>query len=1123
MSRISLITVTGRISDDKDKFHKVLLGFVNPLNCRDYLGLDDFFFVKRPNYKANPADWDTQVSPIADKEKDLQGLREDITKKRHYAKLIENFGFFVKTVPIAFGKDVLSLPTLTKSLKTFNSNDYDRIFELSIPEDVWNYSDDGVIDKQIEVALQSLSSIEGLNTEGLRESLSAMLTEASEYFCLSYCQKTITYQRKSFFIGSSEYFQGVGDRIVTVSTTPLDPKRIVQVSKGGKSTNYQSIYDAIQENDNICFTDDYIFDVKKFIPNSNVITRENSTPTSGYFVAMPTFSAIKISESLSVQAHNHLGDEYDGEENETEEFDSKTVGSFLDLYSLSTKPANVLTMEVFGANVTDFSNPFIYTDSIAETMIKHNQSCITPYANLYPINNLIDSAFLTNPETKEPYGIQDIKGYSGKQNTIELYPEERSFWYELQELVNTGIALEQNVLRYETLRELIDSNTVVSQTVNDFLDLLIKRCYNINWAHTGITSAGSTLLVDSKKDSDGNSSDDSGSLTIETKIPYIVGEFHPDTNKYCPARMVFCYAKNEDGVEIKDTVDHILYVSTINNATLLDDSTLGDGFHDLMLTLSNYVSPYLHAETLLKLLRWGERKPRMLVYNLSKLSSPLYLDIATMTKQPFNGDTTSLTLIPEAETGVTSEIQSVIISTLFSDITEPEALREAKEKVKKLYPRLDLSSLDNEDGPIDLVLGAVLKDRLGFDGIVSPTYTQYTLVDVFSLMKRVESPIVVGDVKDKYPITFNEGKFEDSKGDEYNRTLCKDAYDLMSIDGNTIMVDLDSLTLEQVKCCGFDAKDAVALGRFSVEELATTGYDKAELENAKAELATLGEVKPPKAYSLYTVYMQNCVKYTKYLNDFVAKSNSHDVDLKNMSFISDYKSIFNNTNYLLRVLAAGKNLTANPNSIEMVASISLAQCYAIYNTFGSLLQSNLLSDGSLVSVLNQLYQPSQLIQGNKPAEADSKRAHSLDEVVNWMENIDLTKDKYVAATLEYNTIEGETVKLGVAVLTNPRKLDIGFFTTEEFFQLRNDSGFIKGMSKLSRRADRRLYNLNLSTIKDIRPLLGLGARLITYTSSNAEFGLMSTLTVEEFFKLIPTKDRERIMNLTKTYLSNTTK
>lgn len=1120
MSKISMITVTGKISDDKDRFHKVLLGFINPVNCKDYLGLHDFFFVKRANYKANPADWDTQVSPITDKEKDQCTLREDIVKKRHYAKIIENFGFFVKTVPIAFGDSVLCLPTLTKSLKTFNSNDYDRIFELAIPEDVWNYSDDGVIDKQIEIAFQALSSIEGLNTEGLRESLTTMLTEASEYFCLSYCQKAVTYQRKSFFIASNEYFTGVGDRVVTVNTTPLDPKRIVQVSRGGKFTNYQSVYQVIQEVDNICFTDDYIFDVKKFIPNSNVITRESSTPTSGYFVAMPTFSAIKISEALSLQAHNHLGDEYDTESHETEEFDTKVVGTFLDLYSLSSKPSNVLTMEVFGVNVTDFTNPFVYTDSVAETMIKHSQNCITPYFNLYPVNNLIDSAFLTNPETKEPYSVQDIKGYSGKQNTVELYPEEKSFWYELQELVNTGIALEQNVLRYETLRELVDSNTVVSQTVNDFLDLLIKRAYNVNWPHTGITSAGTTLLVDNKKDSDGNSSDDSGSVSIETEIPYVVGEFHPETNKFCPARMVFCYVKDKNGVESKDTVDHVLYISTINNTTLLDDSTLGDGFHDLMLTLGNYVSPYLHAETLLKLLRWGERKPRMLVYNLSKLSSPLYLDIATMSKQPFNGDTTSLTLIPETDTGVTSEIQSVIVSSLFGDITEANVLRDVKEKIKKLYPRLDLSALDEEEGSVDLILGAVLKDRLGFDGVVSPTYTQYTLVDVFSLMKRVESPMTIGEVKDKYPITFENEEFKDSKGDEYARTLCKDAYDLLSIDGNTITVDLDSLTLEQVKCCGFDAKEALSLERFSIDELVTVGYDRAELESAKAELDNQEEVTLPRAYSLYTVYMQNCVRYTKYLNDFVAKSNSHDIDLKNMSFISDYKSIFSNTSYLLRVLAAGKNLTANPNSIEMVASISLAQCYAIYNTFGVLLQSNLLSDGSLVSVLNQLNQP---VQTDKSITEDSKRAYSLNEVVNWMESIDLTKDKYVAATLECNSADGKTIKLGVAVLTNPRKLDIGFFTTEEFFKLRNDSGFIKGMSKLSRRNDRRLYNLNLSTIKDVRPLLGLGARLITYTSSNVEFGLRSTLTTNEFFNLIPTKDRERIMNLTKAYLSNTTK
>ncbi len=1117
MSKVSLIVVTGKVSDAEDRSYKVLLGFINPLKPEDSLNLSDFFFVKRGNYCADPVSWGTTVSPIEDKERSLEALREDIKAKRHYAKLIENFGFFVGINPRGYGDIVLSLPTLVKSPKTFNSGDYDKVLELCIEEDVWNYIDEGVIENQVAKALGEVKDVEGLDSEALSKSLKVILEEASEYFCLSYCEKTVLYQRKSFFISSNEYFNGVGDKIVVVTSNPLDPKRIVQVSRGGESTNYPSVYSAILEEDNLCFVDDYLFDNKKFIPNSNVITRKDASPTSEYAVAMPTFSGLKIAECLNTKAHNSLGEDYDNEGSETAEFNTKSVSSFVELYNSSAKPNNVLTMEVFGSNITDFDNPFVYTESVAERMINHSQERITKYYNLYPINNLIDSAFHTNPETKEPYCLSDIKGYSGKQNTVELYPEERGFWFELQELVNTGIAIEQNVLRFETLGELIEGNTIMSKTVNDFLDLLIKRAYNLNWSHTGITSAGSTLLVNDKQDSD----DDSGALTIETRIPYIVGEFHPDSNKFYPAKMQICYAKNEAGVEMKDIADHIVYYSAINNASILDDSTLGDGYHDLMLTLSNYVSPYLHAETLLKLLRWGERKPRMLVFNLSKLSSPLYLDIATMTKQPFNGDTTSLSLVPEPESGVTSEIQSVIVSELFKDLKDEEALREAKEKLKKLYPRLDLSALDDREGTVSLVVGAVLKDRLGSNGVVSPTYTQYNLVDVFSLMKRIESPMVVGEVTDKYPIVFNGGKFENSRGEEFNCVSCKDAYELMSIDGSTIIVDLDSLTVEQVKYCGFDAKEALSLGRFSVEELSRSGYGEEELVKAKAELDSLGEVKTPKAYSMYTTYMQNCVKYDKYLTDFVAKSGMHNVDLKGMSLLGDLRNLFDNTSFLLRVLSAGKNLTANPKSIEMVASFTLPQCYAIYNSFGSILQSNLLSDGSLASVLNKLHQPSQLVSEVKPSVSDSG-SKTLGEVVDWLESLEEKKNSYVVFTLECNDENGKPKKLGVAVLTNSGKASIGFFTTEEFFKLRENAKFIKGITNLSRRNDRKLFNLNMSSVKDIRPLLGLGARLITYRSTGNEFSLVSTLSVKEFLALLPEKDKDRMVLMTREWLTNST-
>lgn len=1126
MSNISLIAINGQISDDKDKMHATFLGFINPLNTADYLGLRDLFYVNRPNVQAKPADWDVEVGPITDEAMNLEALREDITAKRHYAKLVENFGYFIGHSPMAYTGKIINTPVLSRVSKVFNPDCYDRILEINLTEDVWNFTDDGVIPNLVNYVKQSLQTLGDVNLESLENTVTQILLQSSDYFCLSFCEKVVTYQRKSFFIPSNEYAKNVGDRFTTITANPLDKKQIVQVSKEGKTENYADVYKAIAVTNNVCFTDDYLFDSKYYRSNSNVITRKDSTPKGEYFVEMPTYSALKIAENLEIQANNTVINEGEDDTISTQEFTSNKAVPLSELYANSENVYNVLSLEVFNSNVADLTSPYIYSSVIADAMIKHTQTSITPYYNLYPVNNIIESAFSINPETKEPYTLQDIKGYSGKQNTIELYPEERTLWFGLKELVNTGIAIEQNILRYETLREILEDNSTASATVDNFINDLIRRAYNINWAHTGITSTNPVVVI-GDEDKKENKEENSDNVSIQSDVPYIVGDFNPETNKFYPARTTQVYMKSEaTGMVDSDVVDYTLYISSLTNETLLNDKTLGDGYHDLMLTLSNYVNPYLHIETLLKLLRWGERKPKMLVYNLCKLNSNLYLDIATMTKQPFSGDTTSLTLIPEKDTGITSEIKSVITSTLFSDLegeAKADALRDAIGKLQRLYLRLDLSNLKVEDGPIDLTLGVILKDRLGSDGVVSPTYTQYSLVDMFSFIRRVESPLTTNGIPDKYRITLKDGKFEDSKGDEIPFNTIKDACRLLSVDGNNIPIDLSTLTLEQLKFCDFTEKEALALGTFSIDELVSVGFDRDALEEARVELSNDSEEFEVSAYSLCSTCIQSSAKYSKLLTDFVSKGSSGDVNVSKLNLLEDYKNIFDNTGYLLRVLAAGRNLTDNPDSFESIAGMSTPQCYAIYNTLGAILQANLVSDGSLASIMNVLHNPpvNKPVVSAKPVE-DSKRELTTDEFIDWVSTPDVLNGKYIALVLE-NTTDTETRhKIGVIVLTNHKKSPIGFVTSEEFMTLRSDARFAGSLRTLSRRGG-KFFSINLSTITDIKPILGLGVRLLSYCEFNNDFELKSTMPVNEFIELIPEQERARILDLTKVFLENAAK
>lgn len=211
--------------------------------------------------------------------------------------------------------------------------------------------------------------------------------------------------------------------------------------------------------------------------------------------------------------------------------------------------------------------------------------------------------------------VQDIKGRASN-NLMSLQPNETMFFTGLRSLVYEGICIEKEIYTLADLNSAL-SKGVTSEFVDAFIQDMCKEAYALNWQHTGHASVLTTDTSDTDDDGDASS-----------PIMVLQGRYHVRIDKntgklYTEPDMVSTLGAS-DQVAVDDIPDGWQHISSF----IKDNVTNSLGW----------------AETLIRLLRWGYRKPTALSVPTST-SKRLFLDLQSLAVSSFSGDFTRLTPI----------------------------------------------------------------------------------------------------------------------------------------------------------------------------------------------------------------------------------------------------------------------------------------------------------------------------------------------------------------------------------------------------------------------------------------------------------------------------------------------
>lgn len=289
-------------------------------------------------------------------------------------------------------------------------------------------------------------------------------------------------------------------------------------------------------------------------------------------------------------------------------------------------------------------------------------------------------------------------GGNPNNNKLPIQPNEMEYYTALRNLVTYGICAEHSILTIAELQEAVAEGKT-SKYVNSYLTDLAEDAFSLNWRHTGTVAISTSLDADSEGSEDSCANELPGYYTV-----------YPVTEG------------TKTRWERRSLADSL--------SVLLGNFT--DGFR----TIKSYVNTctinsYGWCEALIRLLRWGERKPSsLLVESLSKPQQ--YLDMSKMSISDFDGSYDSLVPIVDPE----SQSSLEVINGIASNPTHFDMCLAS-----------DVSELLGIDVPpdINIICGVTLLTK--YQG----GFTLKTHYDIFTLAKAIEQ----GDIKVK-GISFNK-------------------------------------------------------------------------------------------------------------------------------------------------------------------------------------------------------------------------------------------------------------------------------------------------------------------------------------------------------------------------------
>lgn len=199
-----------------------------------------------------------------------------------------------------------------------------------------------------------------------------------------------------------------------------------------------------------------------------------------------------------------------------------------------------------------------------------------------------------------------------QNNMLGIQPNEMRYYEALKNLIIEGIMIENNVVTRDEVEALMAQGKR-SKIVDQYLADLAADAFAVNWTHTGmvLNTIESEVTDDDDDDSQGN---------VEIGVAY-PGYYRVDF---------------KDG-ELITT----MLVETCRKK--FTEGSFIEGITRIRHYCNNQIfNSFAWAEALIRLLRWGDRKPSCLCIKSFDNSKPEYLDLNTMTLTPFAGNVEDL-------------------------------------------------------------------------------------------------------------------------------------------------------------------------------------------------------------------------------------------------------------------------------------------------------------------------------------------------------------------------------------------------------------------------------------------------------------------------------------------------
>jgi hypothetical protein len=373
-------------------------------------------------------------------------------------------------------------------------------------------------------------------------------------------------------------------------------------------------------------------------------------------VGVPEYKDIVGYYSSVLQNTGNSDDDEDESLGETHNFTDKSSNSnsaiIYNYAPLRTANGSMTANAKFGAGFAPSSDGEVPMFNLSTVKV----TSVTPYFNYAGPSELpkskenqgIFKTYENSKGEKEVYTPEDVTGHHSN-NDLDIQPEEQAYFNRLKNLIDIGITIEQYALSDEVFNSLSDT-VMYSEFAEYYLSIIAEQAFNNTQAHTA-TTRGTTEEKD-LDDDDSDSSDAEVEIKADLHYNFLWGNFHYDTlaNKYVYVSIDVTNALAQQSEAFKtestDPMERMRLAQQQQRAALDMDNLIGrevgKGFTGGSLSITDMnkisvgnkydeavpkppltpgnlagyvnesVNRYRWAEAVIKLLRFGRKKPKYL-------------------------------------------------------------------------------------------------------------------------------------------------------------------------------------------------------------------------------------------------------------------------------------------------------------------------------------------------------------------------------------------------------------------------------------------------------------------------------------------------------------------------------